>query len=73
MNIKDFFAGLLFIGVAGYFTYELVTDMSLLFKDSTTVWQYFVAFFRVALIIFLFNLGLTFIKKFFGGDSQQKS
>lgn len=72
MSIKDFFAGIFFIGIAGYFTFELVSDMSLLFTDSTTLWQYFIAFFRIALIIFLFNLGLTFIKKFFVGNTQKK-
>ena len=67
MRVKDFFAGLLFIGIAGYFTYALVEGMPELFIDSTTFWQYFVAFFRVALIIFLFNLGLTLIKRYFTG------
>ncbi|MEK4630018.1 MAG: sulfate permease [Solibacillus sp.] len=67
MRVKDFFAGLFFIGIAGYFTYALIEGMSELFIDSTTFWQYFVAFFRVALIIFLFNLGLTLMKRFFTG------
>lgn len=65
MNVKDFFAGFFFLGLAGYFTVKLVTGMSELFIDTTTLWQYCVAFFRVALIIFLFNLGLTLIKRFF--------
>ncbi|AWE06226.1 sulfate permease [Lysinibacillus sp. 2017] len=65
MSIKDFIGGIFFIGLAGYFTFMLVDGMSELFVDTTTLWQYFVAFFRVALIIFLFNLGLTLIKRFF--------
>ncbi|ATP38899.1 sulfate permease [Solibacillus sp. R5-41] len=65
MKKKDFFAGLFFLFIAGYFTYELVQDMPQLFIESTTMWQYFIAFFRVALIIFVFNLGLTLIKRFF--------
>ena len=65
MNIKDFIGGVFFIGLAGYFTFALVESMSELFIDTTTFWQYFVAFFRVALIIFLFNLGLTLLKRFF--------
>lgn len=69
MSVKDFFAGLFFLGLAGYFTYALVDNMPNLFIESTTVWQYFVAFFRVALIIFLFNLGLTMIKRFFNGHT----
>ncbi|MGN7476931.1 sulfate permease [Solibacillus silvestris] len=71
MNVKDFFAGIFFIALAGYFTYVLVDNMSLLFIDSTTAWQYFVAFFRVALIIFLFNLGLSLIKRFFKGNTAK--
>lgn len=69
MNVKDFFAGLFFIGLAGYFIYALVANMPNLFIESTTAWQYFVAFFRVALIIFLFNLGLALIKRFFKGNT----
>lgn len=69
MSVKDFFAGLFFIGLAGYFTYALVDNMPNLFIESTTVWQYCVAFFRVALIIFLFNLGLALIKRFFKGNT----
>ena len=65
MNIKDFIGGVFFIGLACYFTFALVEGMSELFIDTTTFWQYFVAFFRVALIIFLFNLGLTLLKRFF--------
>lgn len=65
MKMKDFFAGLFFLLIAGYFAYALVQDMPKLFIESTTMWQYFIAFFRVALIIFVFNLGLTLIKKFF--------
>ena len=65
MNIKDFIGGIFFIGLAGYFIFALVEGMSELFIDTTTFWQYFVAFFRVALIIFLFNLGLTLLKRFF--------
>lgn len=65
MKMKDFFAGLFFLLIAGYFTYALVQDMPKLFIEGTTMWQYFIAFFRVALIIFVFNLGLTLIKKFF--------
>jgi hypothetical protein len=65
MNIKDFIGGIFFIGLAGYFTLALVEGMSELFIETTTFWQYFVAFFRVALIIFLFNLGLTLLKRFF--------
>ena len=38
MSIKDFFAGIFFIGVAGYFTFELVSDMSLKFtKDLVSL------------------------------------
>lgn len=71
MNVKDFFAGLFFIAIAGYFTYVLVDSMPKLFIDSTTTWQYFVAFFRVALIIFLFNLGLSLMKRFFVGGTTK--
>lgn len=71
MSVKDFFAGLFFIALAGYFTYVLVDSMSNLFIDSTTLWQYIVAFFRVALIIFLFNLGLTLMKRFFVGGTTK--
>ena len=71
MNIKDFFGGLFFLAIAGYFTFSLVEGMPMLFIESTTLWQYVVAFFRVALIIFLFNLGLTLLKKFFVGNSQK--
>ncbi|MEK4128499.1 sulfate permease [Solibacillus sp. FSL W8-0474] len=73
MNVKDFFAGIFFIALAGYFTYVLVDNMSLLFIESTTVWQYFVAFFRVALIIFLFNLGLSLMKRFFTAGKTTKN
>lgn len=72
MSVKDFFAGLFFIALAGYFTYVLVENMPNLFIDSTTMWQYFVAFFRVALIIFLFNLGLSLMKRFFVGGTTKK-
>lgn len=65
MNIKDFFGGLFFIGIAGYFVFLLIESMPSLFIDSTTIWQYCKALFRVAMIIFLFNLGLTLMKKFF--------
>ncbi|WP_342574889.1 sulfate permease [Solibacillus sp. FSL K6-1781] len=71
MNVKDFFAGLFFIGLAGYFIYALVDNMPNLFIESTTTWQYFVAFFRVALIIFLFNLGLSLMKRFFVGGTTK--
>lgn len=71
MNIKDFFGGLFFLAIAGYFTFSLVEGMPKLFIESTTLWQYVVAFFRVALIIFLFNLGLTLLKKFFVGNTQK--
>lgn len=71
MSVKDFFAGLFFIALAGYFTYVLVDSMPNLFIDSTTLWQYIVAFFRVALIIFLFNLGLTLMKRFFVGGTTK--
>lgn len=71
MSVKDFFAGLFFIGLTGYFTYVLVDSMPTLFIDSTTIWQYAVAFFRVALIIFLFNLGLSLIKRFFVGGTTK--
>lgn len=71
MSVKDFFAGLFFIALAGYFTYVLVDHMPNLFIDSTTMWQYFVAFFRVALIIFLFNLGLSLMKRFFVGGTTK--
>ncbi|MEK4384661.1 sulfate permease [Solibacillus sp. FSL W7-1464] len=71
MNVKDFFGGLFFIAIAGYFTYVLVDSMSKLFIDNTTTWQYFVAFFRVALIIFLFNLGLSLMKRFFVGGTTK--
>lgn len=65
MNVKDFFGGLFFIVLAGYFAYLLITSMPTLFIESTTIWQYCVALFRVALIIFVFNLGLNLIKNFF--------
>ncbi|MGE7020818.1 hypothetical protein [Solibacillus cecembensis] len=65
MKMKDFFAGLFFLFIAAYFAYELVQNMPQLFIEGTTMWQYFIAFFRVALIIFVFNLGLTLIKRFF--------
>ncbi|AMO84216.1 hypothetical protein B857_01052 [Solibacillus isronensis B3W22] len=71
MSVKDFFAGLFFIGLAGYFIYALVDNMPNLFIESTTAWQYFVAFFRVALIIFLFNLGLSLMKRFFVGGTTK--
>mgnify|MGYP003449141191 FL=1 len=73
MSVKDFFAGIFFIALAGYFTYVLVDNMSLLFIESTTVWQYFVEFVRVALIIFLFNLGLSLMKRFFTGGKATKN
>lgn len=65
MKLKDFLGGIFFLLVACYFTYKLVRDMSTLFVESTTMWQYFLSLFRVALIIFVFNLGLTLIKRFF--------
>lgn len=71
MNVKDFFAGLFFIGLAGYFIYALVANMPNLFIESTTAWQYFVAFFRVVLIIFLFNLGLSLMKRIFVGGTTK--
>lgn len=71
MSVKDFFAGLFFIALSGYFIYVLVDSMPNLFIDSTTLWQYIVAFFRVALIIFLFNLGLTLMKRFFVGGTTK--
>lgn len=71
MSVKDFFIGIFFIGLAGYFLYSLVEGMPQLFIDSTTFWQYCVAFIRVALIIFLFNLGLTLIKRFFTGGKTK--